>query len=496
MSFLPYKKLTKYISLSLLIAVVAAFAAFKVLFSPPRLKKVFTEFASEALNRPVSIEAAELIPGKLILKDINVGFREEEKKLTDKENYVKCRKAEVGFKILPLFSRKFVFTDIAFSSPEINVIKKPTVNPGRIFKGLLLGTKLGQDINFEGRKFRIKDGSVIFSGSEQSNIKVSDIEIEVRGSSIGEPVSVSLEFKSPQIGLDSFILGAAVDISENAGIINNLRIAGYDSIFTLKGTVENILNIPKADLNYKLEKVAEKMFDGKVKFFQQPEVKGKIESDLMKPIITLRADLTNAEINLDEFNKAAGEEFKVQGGITLSSKGAVINWYVLQLANQSVSGTGNIGKLKEVDINLISEELDLAKLSRNFKFIRKYVAAGLMNIRGNVESNGKPLQFSGNVKINNFKVKNFPGLINLYRKIARSKKQVVDLGEFSVNLFVNKKELQINQMNASGGDVTGRGRGYISKNGEIDFVLYPQILGRELNYRIYGSTDNIQLDLK
>ncbi len=228
-----------------------------------------------------------------------------------------------------------------------------------------------------------------------------------------------------------------------------------------------------------------------------PELRGNIRTKDKRLNIGGQLDLTRSPVSYkDIYKKNAGEKLKLQTGLFYSPGNIDISWYLLEFADFSLSRTGSISTDGVTVLNIIGEDIKLRKLRDNFSFIKKYIAGGNMNIRSTFkESSGRP-EAEVNLDIKNLGIINFKGLTNLYEKLSNKRETRFDINNTSVKLKLTKERLRIENLELTGGDIEGTGKGYYIWDKELNFTLYPRIEGRKLGLRVYGSTDNVKVSLK
>ncbi len=489
------KKIIRKILIGAVVCILLVFSgiylAFKVVTSPKRLKNSFRQLMENTLNRNVSIEDAKLKFGKLVLKNIRIDFREDnEKKL---QHYVVCKKVKVKFRILPLLKKKFVFKEIQVKSPEINLIHGLNINLAELFKQKVNVLSIGKGIFFEIDTLELIDGRINFLLPE---IYINNLQLNIKNS-VNGLLEIKLKCGIDQSNFKEINLAGTIDIPKNTAEIQMLEISGYGGKAILNGKIKNVLTAPELNFTYNFKEFPMEIISEKIEISGEPLLKGNIEKQLKNLYLSWHLDLSPCGIKYrDLYQKPVGENLRFRGGILRKSVSYDINWYIVELLGASISGTGTISNTKDIDVNIVGESIDLKELSKRFKSIKKYIADGNLNFRGKLKTINELTEFTGKSTISGLKLKNIKELLKLYHKISGIKKDSLKLEEVNIDISIDNTKVKINALNAKGGDIEGWGKGYYKWGNEMNFAVYPRIYGKEIGFRIYGSSDNIKVGLK
>lgn len=480
-----------------LLGSVAVYITFKFVFSPNRLKKSFQLIATETLNRQVVIGSAQLKLGKLVLSNIEVDFKKEnEKSEREYEKFIRCKKVEIKFELLPLIRKRFVFKEVKIEAPVLNLRYRPTINITELVRSKIQDSGIGRGVRFKINKLDIEKGKINFFIPDLPELKTKDFTFQIKGSSFGKPVKVSFSCKFNNSGFDKVNLLSSVDAFGANAIIEKLEIYGYEGKLDISGDIKKILTAPQFDLNYSFSEFPYGLIPERISITGQPSLKGNIKNEIGNLYINWNLDLSSCKLNYrDLYQKNEGSELKIQGGVTYKNADVSLNWYVIELHGATISGTGTINGDK-VNINVRSESVDLKKLAQSLVFIKKYVDDGVLNIKGKVSGDKDSINLTAKINIKDIRVKNLEGLSDLYSKITGDKKTLFKVKNLDADILIDKEKLKINNLNLKGGDLEGWGKGYYRWGDEINFVVYPRFHGREIGLRIYGSSDSIKVGLK
>ncbi|MDA3793307.1 MAG: hypothetical protein PF545_06625, partial [Elusimicrobia bacterium] len=265
----------------------------------------------------------------------------------------------------------------------------------------------------------------------------------------------------------------------------------------IKGKIDKLFTSPVVDLEYKYREFPGRIENGEFLINGNPSLAGKIRTKNNRLNIGIHLDLTESSISYkDIYKKSLSEKLTLQGGLFYNKGNIDISWYLLELPGASLSGTGSILNTGETIINIIGEEIDLNKLRNNFSFIKKYVTGGTMNTRSTFNYSGDGPDMDIYFDVDNMSIMNFPGLTKLYEKLADKTKKRFDINNTTAKLKLTKEKLQLDNIELTGDDLEGTGKGYYIWGEEVNFVFYPRIEDRKIGLRVYGSTDNIKVGLK
>jgi hypothetical protein len=482
--------------LVLMVLFAGSYISFRIVTSPKRLKNAFQKFSSQALGLDVKINDAKLKFGRLLLKNISVDFSKESELRERYEKLIKCKEIECGFKILPLLGGKIVFKEIYIKEPLIFLSGQSDIDLRNIIQIGTTRLLIAKGLKFNIKRFKILDGSLNFIVSERTKIETRNLDLNIRRISDNIlKLKLNSDFVDP--GMDEVVLGALVDISKNYADISSFKLKGYEGVLDLKGNVKNLFNAPQLNLKYEVSSFPIGILPKNVELIGDPSFKGTIEGRQNKIYLNWNIDFFPCDINYKKiYYKSAGENMRFQGGIIQHALAFDINWYVIEMFDTAISGTGTIENFDDMEINVIFEAVDLKRMSKVTKVFDKYIDGGTIDFRGKLKKAEAVTSLRGKVSTNDLKIKNIKDLTKLYKLVAGSKKEVFNFRKTEMDIFMDSKILNIDNLKSRGGDIAGRGRGYYRWNKEINFDVYPKIYGKEIGLKIYGTPEKVKISLK
>ncbi|MFH1415644.1 MAG: hypothetical protein ABIH89_06130 [Elusimicrobiota bacterium] len=490
------KKIAFIIAAIALISAVGFYFAFKIFTSPVRLRATTEHLISKTLDRKVVLEDAQLKLGKLVLKNLKIDFREGSIHKERFQYYVSCREVKVRFRIMPLFKKKIIFKKIELSSPRINMTHFPKIDFTALFRHKVNMLLIAQGMFFEVDTLEISDGSVNLLWPAFPETFTSGLNLRVR-SLKDRTVKLDVKCMFDKSKLNSLEGSGIIDVIRNVAQINDITIKGYGGEVSVKGSVEDMLTAPKADLKYEFSDFPNEFLPKAIELVGTPILKGEIKGPVGELHLDWLLDLSYCEVNYRDLHKNAdGEKFRLQGGFIYRTAYFDINWYLVELFGATVSGTGTIISKEDIDLNIVAESIDLKQLAKKLEFLKKHISEGDLSIKGKLKTSYKDIEFSGKSEIQGLELRNLKGLSDFYRKVTGNKKDRFHIEKVTVEMVADEKKLKLDTIKATGGDIEGEGKGYYEWAGGTNFVLYPRLYGKEIGLRIYGDSGNIKIGLK
>jgi hypothetical protein len=500
----------KRIIAAALIFMVLVFAAgyfsFKIIYSPQKLTKIFQKVMTGTLNRKVVIGGAELKLGTVILKDIRVEFEDKAQGGAsdehEEEDFIRCDKIKIKYRLLPLIKNKFVFREIKIQSPVLTMMSKPILDVKQVLQKKNDKRPIVKGVNFKINMLEISDGQVNLFTPDLPEIKIKDIKLNIKRAA-EDILAVKLDFRFQDSKFEACEMESTIEINKNRAEISRMILEAYGGQFDIKGKIKNLLIDPYFDITYSAEKYPDGLLGDNVRIKGQPNFKGSIENTLHNLYFNWRLDFSGCDFSYGQFfKKSEGETLRFQGGLIRKLTSYDISWYVLECLGASVSGTGSVIDSKNIELNIIAEALDLKRMLKNMSGANKYIGSGIANINGKFsavftdEGGLDSEKFRGGAVISGFNVKGYEKLSSLYYKISKIKKKEFRMEKINLDFYVNKERLKIVGFDSRGGDLEARAKGNLEWNKSVNFVVYPRIYGKEIGLRIYGRPDKIKIGLK
>jgi len=489
------RKLISFSFIVIIVIIFAGYIAFKIIFSPSRLKNYFRNTAETVLERKVDIGNARLSPGALILNDIKVRFKDGSRDdNTDSEYFIKCDKMEVKFRMLQLLSKKFVFREIYLKKPVINAVHQPDIKLENLLYEVA-GKKTG-GIHFDISRVKMVDGEINLYPPVWPDISITDVAINVRKESSHKPVEINIEAGFRNSGLKRMKFTCFVDGLRDIAEIKEFQVEGFMGKMDLTGKIENVTKKPRLKLEYRISDFPEGLLPKNIIWNGYSEITGRIEHQNDRLHVDVRADLTDSQIVYGKyFSKPAGIMLKLQGGFFYFLGIAEVDWYVLNLAGAVFSGTGTIQK-NSLALNMIGESIDVKTTVAFSPLLKGYATAGQMNMKGKFSSSLDHPVFSGVFNFKELMIGNFGALTSLYKKITGTEKKTLKFANVKANITVDNSKIDVNHFQSDSGDVAGWFKGRYVWGKKMGFEAHPVIYGKEIGFSISGSTDNIKVSLK
>ncbi|MGM0440888.1 MAG: hypothetical protein ACQEQC_00475 [Elusimicrobiota bacterium] len=488
------KKSIKYTVIVLFFLSIGGYIAFRTVFSQDRLREAFEKTVQENLGRETIVSNARFGVGEIFLEGIIVNQKKDDQHV--KKPFVNCEKVRIKFRLLPLLRKKFKFTEIVIVNPEFNI---PRVNTSVKIKKLIedLVLEPEKDIKFEIKSVEVKDGALNLKAPDNPERKFSNINFYAEGTGLFEPINLELDFTSKDSRYQSMDILADIDLLRKKINLNSADINGYGGTVNLTGEIKDILDEPKINCKYKVKKFPSDIIPKELKLENSPDFSGNIKNSFENLKCNWRINLTPCKIEYkDIINKNTDKVLEFQGGVNYKDSNISVNWFVVETASGNFSGTGKINDSGVWNLNIIGEKIKLNNVSDMIKGSQKYINNGTISLNGRLSGPGSKLTFNSELKIENFQVKNIRKLSDIYENFTGQKKNIFKGDKFICNIFIDKKEIKISNINLEGENISGGGGGRYEWGNDLNFTLYPVISGREVGLKIYGDPSNINIGLK
>ncbi|MBN2407660.1 MAG: hypothetical protein JXJ19_08170 [Elusimicrobia bacterium] len=491
------KKITTVLLILVLVSLAGLYAAFKIIFSSERLKNSFKNAAKTYLGREVSIGSAELRVGRLVLNNIEVDFKENNKGLAkDSEKFIICKRVYIKFRILPLFRKRFVFKEVKIDTPVINLMHRPSLKLKDMMRNLMGIPVLGGGLSFGINKLSMQKGRLNLHAPALPEWSVYNIGFFIKGTTLAEPVRVYFSCSADMLDLEGMELSARIDAFRNTAEIEKFVISGYGGEADISGSIKDVMTSPSLDLEYFLGRFPSRMVPENLAIDGVPSIKGAVKNDIAAPDISWNMDFSTCSIKYGNiYHKDEGENLKFQGGMTFRDSCTDISWYVIRMGVSSVSGTGMMCK-DEVDVNIRGESINLKSALRGFDAVSRYISSGQMDIKGKLGGTIEDKKIKAELNISDMEIRKLKGISDLYAKIIGKQKTAFKLEKVQADISIDKDKIKVINLTSEGGDLEGWGKGYYNWGNDLNFMVYPKFHGREIGLRIYGDSKNVEVGLK
>jgi hypothetical protein len=308
---------------------------------------------------------------------------------------------------------------------------------------------------------------------------------------------IDSEVKKPIMG--KIRSSGQLDLIKGELNLKETHLSGLGGHLDISGQAQNIYELPKAELKFYTEDIPERLIDEKLSIKGVHSARADVGISDNKARITWNADLSKSELEYGKVLRKS-DEFKlnVQGGLSWEGNSLYkLNWYVLNLGDSVISGTGRFApdnisliiKGQDMDINKVLPLLNIPPKSTGIKRGKADIDAELF---------GDPIfpEFKANIQSEDVVLYDLGKLTDIYSKLSGRRVKKFRLKTVTADLKADPDKLDIENAELKGDELDLGLKGYYKWGEKYSFEASPIINGREIGLKIYGSTTSFNVGLK